>query len=147
MRALTVRQPWAWAIVHAGKDVENRSRNIAGAYRGPVAIHAGLAPATDAQGWWPLGDFIPSEAWRVRGAIIGVADLVDSHRVGAEPRDGWCSRWSLGSGQHLVLANARPLLDPIPIAGALGLWRLPSDVLRELANPTPPPGEEPHRGA
>jgi hypothetical protein len=30
MRALTVRQPWAWAIVHGGKDIENRTRNIAG---------------------------------------------------------------------------------------------------------------------
>ena len=43
MRVLTVRQPWAWAIVHGGKDIENRTRNVAGAYRGPVAIHAGLA--------------------------------------------------------------------------------------------------------
>lgn len=42
MRALTVQQPWAWAIVYGGKDVENRTRNIAGAYRGPLAIHAGL---------------------------------------------------------------------------------------------------------
>ena len=25
MRALTVRQPAAWAIFHAGKDIENRS--------------------------------------------------------------------------------------------------------------------------
>ena len=42
MRALTVRQPWAWAIIHGGKDVENRVRSL-GPYRGPVAIHAGLA--------------------------------------------------------------------------------------------------------
>lgn len=40
MRALTIRQPWAWAVIHAGKTVENRSRNIAGDYRGLVAIHA-----------------------------------------------------------------------------------------------------------
>lgn len=24
MKALSIRQPWAWAIIHAGKDVENR---------------------------------------------------------------------------------------------------------------------------
>lgn len=42
MRILTVRQPWAWAIIHGGKDVENRVRNIAGDYRGPIAIHVGL---------------------------------------------------------------------------------------------------------
>ena len=43
LRILTVRQPWAWAIIHGGKGVENRVRNVAGSYRGPVAIHAGLA--------------------------------------------------------------------------------------------------------
>ena len=24
MKALSIRQPWAWAILHAGKDIENR---------------------------------------------------------------------------------------------------------------------------
>ena len=32
-QAFSVRQPWAWAILHAGKDVENRSA---------AALHAGL---------------------------------------------------------------------------------------------------------
>ena len=27
--ALSIRQPWAWAILHAGKDVENRSEPMA----------------------------------------------------------------------------------------------------------------------
>lgn len=48
MRILTVRQPWAWAIIHGGKNVENRVRNIAGNYRGPVAIHAALQPDQEA---------------------------------------------------------------------------------------------------
>jgi ASCH domain len=38
---LTVRQPWAWAIIHGGKDVENRSWRTK--YRGPLLIHAGSA--------------------------------------------------------------------------------------------------------
>lgn len=38
MRALSIRQPWAWAIVHAGKRVENRSRNTN--IRGHFLIHA-----------------------------------------------------------------------------------------------------------
>ena len=37
--ALSVRQPWAWAIVNGFKDVENRS--WATAYRGPLLLHAG----------------------------------------------------------------------------------------------------------
>ncbi|MBK5248107.1 MAG: hypothetical protein JJE50_01535 [Actinomycetales bacterium] len=83
MRAITVRQPHAWAIVHLGK-VENRTRNIAGSYRGPVAIHAGLHPFEqdnmssrahrDAH-----GSETPTEI--AFGAIIGVADLVDVHHA------------------------------------------------------------------
>lgn len=52
MRAITVQQPWAWAIFN-GKGVENRTRNIAGKYRGPLAIHAG-ARWSDRGGSSPL---------------------------------------------------------------------------------------------
>lgn len=24
MKAISVRQPWAWLIIHGGKDIENR---------------------------------------------------------------------------------------------------------------------------
>jgi len=108
VRAITVRQPWAWAIVHGGKDVENRTRNIAGAYRGPVAIHAGreidfgaaddfmlrrawhLAglpqrPVQDAPGLFePLfvESFDEDAEWLPTGTVIGVVDLVDVHWPG-----------------------------------------------------------------
>jgi hypothetical protein len=151
VRVLTVRQPWAWAIVHGGKDVENRGRNIAGGYRGPVAIHAGLAPDFAAashellQERWserceatqPYPPRFPSrgEVYHEYGAIIGVVDLVDVHRplwdntceYGSE---GACSPWAEVDGWpcHLVLANPRPLVEPIPFRGALGLRELPADV-------------------
>lgn len=38
MKALSIRQPWAWAIVNAGKRVENRTWETR--YRGPILIHA-----------------------------------------------------------------------------------------------------------
>ncbi|KUF05549.1 hypothetical protein AUL38_04125 [Leucobacter sp. G161] len=112
MRILTVRQPWAWAIIHGGKDVENRVRNIAGDYRGPVAIHAGIAydrgshlesePLRAAQdkaavaagaevypgGYtWDIGQPDPRKAWNIHGAIIGVVDLVSVHK--AETCQDW----------------------------------------------------------
>jgi hypothetical protein len=59
LRVLTVRQPWAWSLIEGGKDVENRSRNIAGSYRGPVAIHAGLARFED-DGLWSVRKAIKS---------------------------------------------------------------------------------------
>jgi hypothetical protein len=38
MKALSVRQPWAWLLVHGPKDIENR--NWYTNYRGWVMIHA-----------------------------------------------------------------------------------------------------------
>lgn len=133
MRALTVRQPWAWATIHGGKDVENRTRSL-GPYRGPVAIHAGLVKADLTGGqndvlWenaagWPGGD-------QPRGAVIGVVDLVDVH----EERPYWCretcsceSDWAEIDVYHLVLANPRPLAHPIPWRGRLGLWPVPDEL-------------------
>lgn len=108
MRVLTVRQPWAWAIIHGGKDVENRVRNIAGDYRGPVAIHAGLTTDTDG-----LNAAIVDRAWKQNhektpyppafpgkdrkrdsvyleyGAIIGVVELVDVHSASVVGGCGW----------------------------------------------------------
>ena len=37
-RSLSIRQPWAWLIVHGWKPVENRERRSH--YRGPLFIHA-----------------------------------------------------------------------------------------------------------
>lgn len=100
MRILTVRQPWAWAIIHGGKDIENRAQNLAGDYRGPVAIHAGLDVNIDAltdpniigavaltrlfKGAGHPSTFKESP----RGAIIGIVDLVGDHRTRDAP-DQW----------------------------------------------------------
>lgn len=38
MKALSIRQPWAWLILHGGKDMENRSRRTH--MRGRICVHA-----------------------------------------------------------------------------------------------------------
>lgn len=137
LRILTVRQPWAWAIIHGGKDVENRPRNIAGSYRGPVAIHAGMRD--DSAGWARIST-IGAEDYP-RGEIIGVVDLVGVHEGGVSgcfpdvddpTRLMWCSEWADPVAQHLVLANPRPLTEPIPFKGALGLRRLDDDTTARI---------------
>lgn len=157
MRVLTVRQPWAWAIIHGGKDVENRTRNVAGSYRGPVAIHAALRE--DEAGWsdptfrqaWAatsaskaIGRFYRplSPSWAHLGEIIGVVDLVDTHPVFdciTQQRDGdWtvCSEWAERSGHHLVFSNPRPLETPVPFRGGLSLRHLDeattADVMEQI---------------
>lgn len=151
MRALTVRQPWAWAIIHGGKDVENRSRNLAGSYRGPVAIHA--AKADDRDAWAALaktdlatwGRAMDARESLLPGVILGVVDLVDVHHADDcwdwnpnTAMDDLCSPWAQPGHHHLALANPRPLARPIPWRGQLGLWTLPDDVLTD-----PEPGEQP----
>jgi hypothetical protein len=126
MRILTVRQPWAWAIIHAGKDVENRARNIAGAYRGPVAIHAAkvldLHSARSIPYLWRQFHDSGQEAF---GAIIGVVDLVDVHGPHPEPRCGGVrSPWAQRDAWHMVVENPRALAEPIAFKGALGLRTL-----------------------
>src|SRR5580692_1824968 len=49
MHAISIRQPWAWAIIHAGKDVENRKRSsqFKAAVGQRVLIHASKAMSAD----------------------------------------------------------------------------------------------------
>jgi hypothetical protein len=135
MRALTVRQPWALHIVQSGKDVENRSRNIAGAYRGPVAIHAGLH--VDEEALRKLPRLPPNGIPRVffYGFILGVVDLVGVHAMWADD-EGKCDRcdspWAQQSPYHLMLANPRRLRKPISVRGRLGLWTLPDDIAAQV---------------
>lgn len=149
MRALTVRQPWAWAIVHGGKDVENRTQ--AWAYRGPLAIHAGQQLSERGMRTVPsitaaeretsptlVGDQMRGQL--ERSAIIGTVQLVDVHVA----HDGCCESWWAESEYreaggrvrreiaHLVLEDPRPLEVPIPARGMLGLWTPPPAVLEQL---------------
>ena len=134
MRVITVRQPWAWAIIHGDKHVENRVRNVAGDYRGPLAIHAGLAADTAAQGAWPRGEFVPRRAWTQRGLIIGVVNLWAVHRHDGSEHFLCCpnapdkyARWAQPDAWHLCLSLPRALSEPIPWKGALGMRTLPEE--------------------
>jgi len=142
MRIITVQHPMAHAITHLGKDVENRTRNIAGAYRGPIAVHAGqrvFDPAgpeakriAKITGKRPLL-MMP----RQYGAIVGVVDLVDVHDGSkiCAPRGSRgmnCSKWADHGVMHLVLANPRPLAEPIPYTGALGLRELDAETVARI---------------
>ena len=120
MKALTIRQPWAWAIIYAGNNIENRSWNTH--LRGTIAIHAGLSRDRDAK--LPRGIKLPSEEELVRGAIIGVADIV-------EAVDHHQSKWFSGPF-GFVLTNPRALPRPIPCKGRLSFWEVTPSVLRSI---------------
>ena len=146
MRALTVRPPWSWAIAHGGKSVENRGWPTT--YRGLLAIHGGARSR-----WDPDGEASPliREAWAARarsrpnahnsiwllrkttewmafGAVVAAAELRSCCWPADCPRGNGCSPWAVVGQYHWQLANVRPLAEPVPCRGALGLWRLPADV-------------------
>lgn len=124
--ALSVRQPWAWAIIHAGKDVENRDwrrPNPGLAFRGRVAIHASSGMTRDEyDAIMPASaPPIPPAHLLVRGAIIGHVQVMDIIR---DPgREMITSPWFNGP---VGIMLAHPVaIEPIPCAGALGFfaWR------------------------
>lgn len=142
MRVLTVKQPWAWAIAAGFKSVENRVRNIAGDYRGPVAIHAGRREDTGARthpeiirhareqwGTTPAGLFTGER--QMFGHILAVVTLYAVHQHDGSAKFLCCpnapdryQRWAEPGVWHLCMALPRTLAEPIPYRGGLGLRRL-----------------------
>jgi len=127
MKALTVRQPWAWAIMYARKDIENRDWKTI--LRGPVAIHAakGLTRKEYEEGVRFIRRHCkkepPSFETSVRGAIIGTVEIVDCI-------DTSKSKWFFGE-YGFVLQNPRPI-DPVYCSGALSFWTVPSSIERKM---------------
>jgi hypothetical protein len=144
VRILTVRQPWAWAIIHGVKGVENRVRNIAGDYRGLVAIHAGLrfdyaALYEDRR----IHDAISPDTMindlYVVGNIIGFVNLWAVHKHDGSRRFLCCpnspdryTRWAEPNVWHLCLGAPYKLPVPIPFKGALGLRELDPELAARI---------------
>ena len=84
MKTLSIRQPWAWAILH-GKPVENRTWPTR--FTGPFLIHAGKKFDHDGYRWLLehrelLTDEIPPRDQFQMGGIVGrsrIVDCVDHH--------------------------------------------------------------------
>ena len=80
MKALSIRQPWAWAIIAGYKTIENRTWQTS--YRGPLLIHAGktLRP-NDYDRMLQFGEedgfSVPDIAALARGGIVGRVELVE----------------------------------------------------------------------
>lgn len=129
MRALSLTQPWAWLVVHGGKDVENRRWNTR--YRGAFLVHAAkgmtLGQYDDAAsfafevGGQALFDRIPAPRDLKRGGIIGAANLytvIHPLRPSEMPKR---LPWHMPEQFGFVVGNQRPL-PFLPCKGALGFW-------------------------
>jgi hypothetical protein len=116
-RALTLKAPWAWAVVHGGKRIENRI--WATSYRGPIYIHAGQKDtrADRDEVAAIMGSPIPERI--AHGEIVATANLVDVVPLASVHRD----KWAVGP-YCWILEDVRPLARTLPMRGKLGLWTL-----------------------
>jgi len=126
--ALSVRQPWANLIVLGLKDIEIRT--WATKYRGRLLIHAGTTFDRVAMWRFPM-ETVP------RGAIIGSVKLADILRF---TRKTWkeegdrhldTGQFPLETAYAWILEDQRPFSEPIPYKGALKLFRVDSEPVRQ----------------
>ncbi len=127
LRAVSVRQPWAWLLASGWKDIENRVWRPS-FDNGPVwlAVHAGKRVEDGLQTFFEcdLGVEIPITTSAILGAI-----LVDAYVEGA---DGSTSPWYAGVSGWTVKA-AVLLREPIEdVTGALGCFRMPDHITTVL---------------
>lgn len=131
MKAISIRQPWAHAIMHFGKDIENRDWPTR--FRGTVAIHAAKGLTQD-QHLFATQDILdicgiapPEYPMRdLRGCILGTVEIVDCVSYSESP-------WFMGE-YGFVLKNAKLLDTPFPCRGALGFWDVPNEIEAQLYN-------------
>lgn len=125
MIALSIRQPWAWLILNAGKDIENRTwrTNV----RGRILIHAAKGCTRgELEGAktflycrvQPVQPFLmPAIVDELeRGGIVGSVEIVDC--VSSSK-----SVWFTGP-QGFVLREPQPM-PFAPFKGQLGFFDVP----------------------
>lgn len=146
MKSLSIRQPWAFAITHLGKRIENRS--WAPTFRGRFLIHAakgmsraeyqhaagfmvarGLATVAGLEalqqsilGSTPAA-VLPEFAGLLRGGFVATARLIDV----LEPARN-TDAWSVPGQFGLVLADVEPI-PFVPFRGSLGFFDVPDDIV------------------
>ncbi|ROM84163.1 hypothetical protein BK655_12505 [Pseudomonas brassicacearum] len=123
MKALSIRQPWAWLIIHGGKDIENRTWHTK--HRGRFLVHAsqGMTRGEYNSASWvagPLGVNLPRFEELQCGGIVGSVDLVDSLDTSDSP-------WYMGE-KAFVLRDPEPL-PFTPYKGQLGFFDIPNELV------------------
>lgn len=126
MKALSILQPWAWLIVTAQKDIENRSWQTK--QRGRIWLHAGKKyTREDHHGYEHIishhyGIVLPSfEILKAEtGGLVGSVEIVDCVR---QHKSAWKDPDSYG----FVLARPEPS-QLIPYRGQLGFFEIPIEI-------------------
>lgn len=116
MKALSIRQPWAWLIVNGHKDIENRQWRTH--FRGKIYVHASKGMTRDE--YESARDIAEEQGVELppfdkleRGGIVGTVEIVDC--VDEDP-----SPWFFGEYGFLL---KNPAVLPFrPLSGKLGFF-------------------------
>lgn len=135
MKALSVWQPWVWAMFElppeTRKDIENRTWPAPWVQGKFIAIHAGKK-IDDPDAWFfieqaggqrPPTDVEVGEAGEqliVTSAIVGVVEVLGFVEQSESPWFVGPVGWQLGRRYRLP--------EPVQCRGAQGLWDVPPDV-------------------
>lgn len=147
MKALTLKQPWGWAMFGATilKPVENRSWGLSRmrvSYRGRLLIHVGVKPPRSGpkrEYFERSRDFLirhgqscPEFDEITHRAILGVVDLWDimeSH-VALQRVDFHAGFYVDDGSDCWMIRDHRPFATPIERAGGRGLFDIPDEEVR-----------------
>lgn len=151
MKAISLLQPWASLVILGLKRIETRSWQIAERDAGIIAIHASKAlkrPEVDIFHTSPFLDAfaehdIDAISLLPRSAILGTVRVTGCHPVEKfatiSARERAFGNYGNEEGQRYgwVLVDPKPLAEPIPASGKLGLWTVPADILARLSERAP----------
>jgi hypothetical protein len=136
LRAVSVRQPWAWAIARGYQPVLNRAAGTS--YRGPVAIHASFRVdlesfESDVVRRAASAAWDPADPVAAIGGIVAVVGLAGMCAAAASGAPCGCGDWASPGAYHWQLADPRPLRWPVLAVGQAGLWELTASVAGGVA--------------
>ena len=131
-------RPWTWAIVRGFKRIENRTWKPPASIVGQrIALHSGKKYDKESEA------FIMDAISAIGGlpidaedeGIVGTAVVRGFLTNPSEIQDPEQAQWYFGP-YGWVLDDARPLAEPVPCRGALGLWTVPADIERLISGVT-----------
>ena len=135
MKALTLYNPWAWAM---GRFKWNETRSWATSYRGPLAIHAGKTLDRESLAEAIEDGYLTKATPMVTGAIVAVGILADCRSttgVIVNPDERFWGNYA--DGRFMWMFKDLRTVTPIPCTGHQGLWDLPDSIAERLVTIPP----------
>jgi len=122
LKAITLHRPWAYAIAHLDKRIENRTWACPLSPSSLIAIHAGRKYDKQAADWirQTIGQDCPPDGDEHPTGIVAIARFSGNVTASDSP-------WFVGPiGWRLAAVVP---ISPVPCPGQQGLWTVPEDWL------------------